>query len=130
MTQLTNLLAHLRNDPQVDPALVALAESHSSQLLAGFRQTFDAAAQAHAQSTSARGSTRRMTSKRPSSPSSPAPTVLPTKLAKVRISGKKRRPKVLGDFFTRQVLSSLAHATTGAQHSQDVVIPTDDDETL
>ena len=48
-SHLTSVLQHLEPDKCVDPALIALAESHSAQLLQGFRVTLDEAAKLQAQ---------------------------------------------------------------------------------
>jgi hypothetical protein len=97
------LLAQLRGNPSVDPALIKLAEANSHHLVTGFSQVL-AVADREAPAAPLR---RRITMKRAPPAPSPAPTVDSGKRTCKRIM-KKGRPVTLGHFFSR--VSSMRQA--------------------
>jgi hypothetical protein len=94
-SQLAHVLEHMRENVSVDPALIALAEAHSSQLLDGFRKTFIAVEEVEKSGDGAK-ITKRMTGKQ----QRPKP-ILPKSTVKRARFMTKRAPKdrTLGDFF-------------------------------
>ena len=104
-TQLAGLLQHLRTSENVDPTLITMAEAHSSQLLEGFRKTFQAALPLKDPSGATKA-VHRLTGKQPR----PRPErVTPQSTVKRgRILVKRKAPtnRTLGDFFAHAAKSS------------------------
>ena len=90
---LTSVLQHLKSDQCVDQALIVLAESHSAQLLEGFRVTLEQAAKAKQQGDTP---THRLRGKKVA----PRPCVTPGKVIRMHMAGKQpNKIRKLGGLF-------------------------------
>ena len=103
--QLANVLQHLRANASVDPSLITLAESHSSQLLEGFRKTFSAAEEEKDNCEEVKVKNRIRGKQARQKP------ILPKSIVKRARIMTKRTPKnvTLGDFFTHMVSQANAN---------------------
>ena len=113
---LAALLAQIKSDPRIDPALASMAESHSSQLLEGFRATLLAAECSQQQGEASQGVRLRARVK-----TTPSRAVHAGKLVRRRLIGKQpKKTRTLGDFF--RVSDNTVGTTTlgGAQAEADM----------
>ena len=109
---LTSVLQHLNDGQCVDPALILVAETHSAQLLEGFRVTLEQAAKAKEQGDEP---THRIRGK------SAAPRrscVTPGKVVRMRMAGKQARKfRRLGGFFGADASQPLGGAPSEGRSS-------------
>ncbi len=113
--QLRDLLEHIRNDPHVDPALVTMAEAHSSQLLRGFRATISAATQARQN-----GEIPQPVKQRARVKTTLVRAVNANRAVRTRVWGKRsKRNTTLGEFFT-VANSSKSAPLGGASAATDI----------
>ena len=113
--QLCAVLAHLKANPRVDPALVDLAESHSAQLLQGFQATLSAV-----ESVQLAGEGQAAPRRRARVKTSLLRAVNASRSVRTRVIGKRSaKMRTLGDFFpaSANLKSALGGSSADAESS-------------
>ena len=113
---LGGVLEQLRADPRIDPGLMSLAETHSEQLLQGFRATFAAATQSQQSGEAPQPVKVRARTKR-----SPAPShvVHAGRLVRRRFMGKTpASSRTLGAFFIKPADANASSSLLGGDQAQ------------